>query len=156
MSDLRIIEATTTQHIEAARELFQEYAASLDFELCFQNFEAELTDLPGAYAPPRGCLLLALKGESVAGCVALRPLAPGICEMKRLYVREAWRGHGVGLALCKAIVQRGQALGYNSMCLDTVATMQSAISLYEGLGFREIEAYYPNPLKDVRYFELVW
>jgi ribosomal protein S18 acetylase RimI-like enzyme len=153
---IQIIEATTPEHIAAARRLFEEYAATLDFELCFQNFAAELEALPGAYAPPRGCLLLACAGNEVAGCVALRPLELHICEMKRLYVREAWRGCGVGRALGAAIVQRAQQRGYKAMRLDTIATMRPAISLYKALGFQEITAYYENPLQDVCYFELAW
>ena len=145
--------ATSDADIDAARALFEEYAASLDFELCFQDFQAELDALPGDYAPPTGDLLLAEVDGDIAGCVAVRELDEGVCEMKRLYVRPAFRRSGVGRALAARIVERGRDLGYNIMRLDTVETMHAARALYRDLGFRETDAYYHNPLPDVVYME---
>ncbi len=145
--------ATSAADIDAARALFEEYAAALDFELRFQDFQAELNTLPGAYAPPTGDLLLAEMDGDVVGCVAVRQLDEGVCEMKRLYVRPGFRRHGIGRALAVRIVGRGRALGYQTMRLDTVETMHAARALYRDLGFRETDAYYHNPLPDVVYME---
>ena len=145
--------ATSAADIDAARALFEEYAAALDFELCFQDFQTELDALPGAYAPPTGDLLLAEVDGDVVGCVAVRQLDEGVCEMKRLYVRPDFRRHGIGRALAARIVGRGRALGYQTMRLDTVETMHAARALYRDLGFRETDAYYHNPLPDVVYME---
>jgi ribosomal protein S18 acetylase RimI-like enzyme len=142
------------------RTLFEEYAASLGFSLCFQDFDRELAELPGDYAPPRGVVLLADEDDACVGCVALRPIhlsdqrAAPACEMKRLYVRPAGRGTGVGRQLCEHLIGFARAAGYRRMLLDTVATMHAAIGLYRALGFVEIAAYRHNPLPDVRYFEL--
>lgn len=145
--------ATSTADLDAARALFEEYAASLDFELCFQDFQTELDALPGDYAPPTGDLLLAEVDDEIAGCVALRKLDEGVCEMKRLYVRPDFRRSGVGRTLAEHIVERGRDLGYRIMRLDTVQTMHPARALYRDLGFRKTDAYYDNPLPDVVYME---
>lgn len=150
---LTIRPARTEGDLEDVRALFREYAASLDFDLCFQDFDAELEALPGAYAPPDGTLLLAEVGPHVAGTVAVRKLADNVSEMKRLYVRPAFRREGVGRALAEAIIDETRALGYEHMRLDTVASMHAARALYTSLGFSETEPYYANPLPDVVYME---
>ena len=140
--------------MDEVRDLFLEYGRSLNFDLCFQGFEQELASLPGCYAEPAGRILLAVNGDESAGVVALRPLKAGICEMKRLYVRPRWRGRDVGGRLARAVVDEGRRLGYRAMRLDTHDSMQAAIALYRGLGFREIPRYYDNPLAGIHYFEL--
>jgi putative acetyltransferase len=136
--------------LEEVRTLFREYATSLPFALDFQDFDRELADLPGAYAAPRGALLLA-RG---AGCVGLRPLEETTCEMKRLYVRPSVRGTGLGRRLAEAVVAEARRLGYAHMRLDTVPGMDSAQTLYERLGFHEIPPYRPNPIQGARFLEL--
>jgi ribosomal protein S18 acetylase RimI-like enzyme len=151
---MNIVRATTPEHIAAVRTLFREYENFLNVDLCFQGFEDELAGLPGKYAPPEGALLLALQGADVCGCVALRKLEPGVCEMKRLFVRPKYRGLGLGQALAKAIIAEAVAKGYAAMRLDTLAQLTEAIQLYEHLGFQEIASYYDNPLPGVSYWEL--
>jgi ribosomal protein S18 acetylase RimI-like enzyme len=151
---MRVVDGHTDDRIPAVRALFEEYAASLEVDLSFQDFESELAELPGDYVPPAGRLLLALEGDEAAGCVALRPYEPGVCEMKRLYVRPAFQGTGVGRRLANAIVEAGREAGYGSMRLDTLPTMGAARRLYRSLGFEEIEAYRPNPVHGTTYFEL--
>lgn len=157
---MKIVQAVSVNQIEAVRRLFEEYAASLGFSLCFQDFDKELANLPGEYAEPEGRLLLAyLDYEHAsylpAGCVALRKLEPGICEMKRLYVNPGSRGEGVGRALAERVIAEARALGYRRMRLDTVADkMQTAVAMYRRLGFREIPPYRENPMAHTLYMEL--
>ncbi|MBM3314944.1 GNAT family N-acetyltransferase [candidate division WOR-3 bacterium] len=139
---------------DSARGLFREYADALGFDLCFQGFEEELASLEVQYARPGGALLLAYDSGSPAGCVGLRRFEPGVCEMKRLYVRPQYRGRGVGRALAEAAVAEARALGYGAVRLDTVPWMTEAIALYESLGFTDIPPYRPNPIAGARYLEL--
>jgi GNAT superfamily N-acetyltransferase len=149
-----VVTADDPDGLDQVRGLFGEYAASLGFDLCFQNFAEELASLPGAYAPPDGRLLLLRDAESAAGCVALRRLADGICEMKRLYVCPGARGKGYGRALAERALQEAAALGYRTMRLDTVSPwMDAAITLYEALGFRRIAAYCHNPMSGAVFME---
>lgn len=152
----RIRPAESEADLTHIRALFSEYAESLDFDLCFQDFETELATLPGRYAPPSGELLLAVDGEEVQGCVALRRLDGDICEMKRLWVRPRFRGSGLGRQLAKAIIEEGRRIGYTTMRLDTVASMSSAISLYRSLGFVETPPYTDNPIPGALFMELRW
>lgn len=150
-----IAEARTPDEIAQVKALFLEYAASLGFSLCFQSFDQELAELPGMYAPPEGRLLLALVDGRPAGCVGLHKLEAGICEMKRLYARPAFRGQHLGRALAERVIADARAMGYERMRLDTVAAaMQAAVALYRRLGFREIAPYRPNPQPSVLYMEL--
>lgn len=152
---VRLLDAQFLRDRDLVAALFVEYGESLGFELCFQGFDQELAGLPGAYAAPRGCVLLAELDGEVVGCVALRPLGDdGACEMKRLYVKPAHRGLGAGRMLAEAIVERARSIGYQSMRLDTIGNMHAAIAIYERMGFVVIEPYYNNPLADVVYMEL--
>ncbi len=138
-----------------ARELFLEYANSLGFSLCFQSFDKELAGLPGDYAPPNGRLLLASIGGETAGCVALHKLESDICEMKRLYLRPKFRGHGLGLALVERVLSEARSIGYRRMRLDTVEpAMKDAVAMYRRFGFREIPPYRENPIEGAMYMEL--
>ncbi len=150
---MKIIQAQTADEIEAMRTLFREYQRSLGVDLCFQGFEEELATLPGRYAPPSGRLLLALEGTHVAGCVALRALEDGVCEMKRLFVRPAHRGQGLGFRLAMQMVNEATALGYAVMRLDTLETLTRAMHIYTAMGFQRRAPYYANPLPGVVYWE---
>ena len=148
-----IREAHYQPYLDEVRMLFEEYEAELDFDLCFQHFQEELDGLPGAYAPPEGCLLLAEQEGQAAGCVALRKLEEGVCEMKRLYVRPAFRGHTIGRLLTEAVIGQARGLGYDALRLDTVPSMERARALYARLGFREIAPYCLNPIEGAIYME---
>jgi ribosomal protein S18 acetylase RimI-like enzyme len=150
-----ILQAKSKGHIEQTRQLFLEYAESLGFSLCFQSFDKELAGLPGDYSPPNGRLLVAEHEGKIAGCVALHKLSDGVCEMKRLYVRPAFRGKALGRALAERVIEEARAIGYTQMRLDTVVgKMDSAIALYRRLGFREIPPYRENPIPGAIYMEL--
>jgi len=149
-----IRKANGPRDMETARILFREYADSLGIDLGFQNFESELAELPGKYADPAGCILFAVAKDQVAGCVALRPLAEGICEMKRLYLRPAFRGTGLGRLLATRVMEEARGMGYNAIRLDTMRSlMKGAIGLYRDLGFREIAPYCENPMPDAMFME---
>jgi putative acetyltransferase len=149
-----LTDAATDEDLTIIRYLFREYAATLGFDLCFQDFNAELAGLPGDYAPPRGRLILARCSAEPAGCIALRPLADDICEMKRLYVRPHYRAHHLGRLLSESIIVTAREAGYRAMRLDTVPGMLKAITLYRSLGFREIPPYRHNPIEGALFFEL--
>lgn len=152
---MRLVQAGTSDQIEEARKLFREYETGLGISLCFQNFAQELANLPGDYQPPDGRLFLCESDGLVAGCIAMRNLKPGICEMKRLYVRPEFRGKGLGKSMVTAIIHEGRELGYERMRLDTLpGRMDEAIALYRTIGFKEIEPYYQNPSPETLYMEL--
>jgi ribosomal protein S18 acetylase RimI-like enzyme len=156
---MKVVAASTQEHIEEARRLFVEYAGSLGFSLCFQGFDRELEELPGEYAPPGGRLYLAVadsgQGPVTAGCVALRQMADGVCEMKRLYVCPQFRGQGAGGALVDEVIRAARELGYRRMRLDTIGPrMKEAVALYRSVGFREIAPYRENPIAGALYMEL--
>ena len=140
--------------IPVVRELFKEYAAGLNIDLCFQHFDRELATLPGDYAEPRGRLLLAFVNREVAGCIGLRPMEDGGCEIKRLYVRPAFRRHGLGRRLVEQTLKEAAQIGYRVVRLDTLREMKSAIALYAGLGFKEVAPYRPGEPEGICYFEL--
>lgn len=150
---MEAIQARSAQDVEQVSELFREYETSLGIDLCFQGFEQEVVGLPGAYAPPRGRLLLAVDAGRPAGCVALRPLGPDACEMKRLYVRPAFRRFGLGRALAQALIDRAIEAGHSAMLIDTLDDMEAARGLYESLGFEEIAPYYFNPIAGAHYLK---
>jgi putative acetyltransferase len=156
---LRIVPALSEGTLLQARNLFREYASTLGVEVCLEDFERELASLPGLYAPPGGRLLLAMQEsaegpEEAIGCAALRGLEPDACEMKRLYVRPAFRGNGAGLELVRSLIAEARSIGYKRMLLDTLPTMKEAHLLYRRLGFREIPAYQENPIPEALFFEL--
>lgn len=153
-----VMQADGAAALDAARAIFREYAEGLGVDLCFQDFEAELASLPGDYAPPGGALLLALVDGQLAGCGALRPLPevdyPNACEMKRLYVRRAFRGFGLGRLLAQALIDRATQAGYSTLLLDTLDDMEAARGLYGSLGFEEIPPYYFNPVPGAHYLKV--
>jgi len=154
MDPLTDIQVQTPAHIEIARELFLEYQRSIGIDLCFQNFSKEVANLPGEYAPPEGRLLLSFVGDTVGGCVALRKIEGRTCEMKRLYVRPAFRGKHIGRHLAEKVIQEARTAGYAAMRLDTLPVMTEAIALYRSLGFQPTEAYRINPHPGAIYMEL--
>ena len=153
---LEIISASSDEDVAEAKTIFREYEQWLGMSLCFQSFEQELADLPGKYSPPDGRLYLARFGGETAGCIALRKLEEGVCEMKRLYLRENARGKGVGVALIEKLISDAGEIGYSRMRLDThPPKMGKAVELYRSHGFYEIPAYYDNPHENVLFMEKV-
>jgi putative acetyltransferase len=152
---LRIVAAAAGDRLSEVRILFEEYAASLGIDLDFQDFSAELRDLPGDYASPAGRLLLAQWHGETAGCVALRQLGDGICEMKRLYVRPRFQGLGIGRALAQAVINEARTIGYARLRLDTLPSMTRARTMYAALGFQEIAPYRYNPIEGTAFMELL-
>ena len=154
---IELLTPATTALIDASRVIFREYAAQLGIDLCFQNFDAELAGLPGEYAMPKGALLLAFVNGEVAGCGALRALTDvdyaNACEMKRLFVRPAFRRFGIGRLLTQALMDRGVQAGYSNLLLDTLDDMEAARGLYASLGFEEIPPYYFNPIAGAHYLK---
>jgi len=151
---IEIVQAQSEQDIAMVRALFTEYADSLGIDFYYQEFEQELAGLPGKYAPPAGILLIAREGGEVVGCAALRKIDDGIGEMKRLYLRPAFRGKGVGRDLALTIIAEARKIGYGRLRLDTLPKLSEARKLYHSLGFKEIEPYAYNPIEGVVYFEL--
>ena len=153
---VEIFQGVNSEDIDDARAIFREYEQWLGMSLCFQSFEEEVADLPGKYSPPSGRLYLArVHGETV-GCIALRPIEEGICEMKRLFLRDSARGKGIGVALIEKVISDAVEIGYERMRLDTYPPkMGKAVSLYEAHGFYEIPAYYHNPHDGVLFMEKV-
>jgi GNAT superfamily N-acetyltransferase len=151
---IQIVPARFPEDADAVRSILVEYAQSLGFELCFQGFQAELDSLPGRYSPPSGRLLIANTPSGLAGVVALRDLGSGSCEMKRLYIRPAHRGRGLGRRLCESLIAEAHRIGYRAMKLDTVPQMHDAQRLYDRLGFRDTPPYCENPVPGARFMEL--
>ena len=152
---MKLIKVASESDLREARALFLEYVSSLGFDLSFQGFDEEIARLPGEYSQPDGCILMAYEDSNVAGCVALRKLADGVCEMKRMYVRPTFRGKGIGRALALEVIHIARNSGYGRMRLDTMPFMREAIELYRRLGFRKIEAYRYNPLEGALFMELL-
>ena len=151
---LKIYPVKIQKDLEIAKQLFVEYADSLGFDLGFQDFEEELVNLPGDYASPEGCLLIAKYDGEIAGCVALRKLSDGVCEMKRLYVKQKFRGLKIGKALCEAVIQQGRKEGYDCILLDFISPRATAKSLYESLGFKKTGPYEEIPIAGAVFMEL--
>ena len=157
-SQIKLVTPVTPDEFQVTRLIFEEYAQQLGVDLCFQNFEAELSDLPGDYAQPQGALLLALVDGELAGCCAMRQLIssdyPNACEMKRLYVRSSYRRLGLGRQLAEAILDAARVAGFHHMLLDTLTEMESARALYQDLKFEEIPPYYHNPIAGAHYLKV--
>ena len=155
MQMIEILQAETSEQIEAAKKLFREYEKWLGLDICFQGFEEELAALPGNYAKPGGRLFIASVDGKIAGCIALRKFEENICEMKRLYLRDNFRGSGLGNKLIEKLIEEANLIGYKKMRLDTLpGKMNKAVRLYESHGFRQIPAYYHNPYSETLYMEL--
>ena len=153
---MKLIQVQSEEEVQRARELFEEYAMWLGIDLCFQNFDKELAELPGEYVPPSGCLLLATENDQTSGCVALRRIGEGVGEMKRLYVRPEFRGQGLGRNLIGAVIEAAREIGYHAIRLDTLpGKMDQAIAMYRSFGFKNIEPYYNNPVPDAAFMELL-
>ena len=153
--DISLTHVQSGPALEDIRALFLEYARGLNFNLCFQNFDRELEELPGAYGLPHGRLILCEVDGRPAGCIAVKPLEAGVCELKRLFVRPEFRRMKLGLKLTQHIIDEARSIGYTVMRLDTIrGTMDNAIALYESVGFSEIPAYYHNPIPNAFYMEL--
>jgi ribosomal protein S18 acetylase RimI-like enzyme len=148
------MQVVSGEDVELARALLLEYASSLNASLSYQNFESELSSLPGEYSPPKGALLIALENDQLAGCVALRRLTEDKCELKRLYVRPDLRRKGLGKSLVQSAIDQGREIGYVHLRLGTLSTMKEALSLYRSLGFREIKPYKVTPLRSAVFMEL--
>jgi putative acetyltransferase len=146
--------SVTEKDFADAKELFLEYKETLNFDLCFQKFSEEISDLPAQYSEPKGCIILCYENDKPIGCVGLRKFAEGVCEMKRLYLRKEARGKGIGRILAEKIIDKAKGLGYKKMQLDTLEKMKEAIPLYKSMGFKEISPYRYNPLDGVVYMEL--
>jgi putative acetyltransferase len=144
----------TIDELEEVRDIFIEYADFLQVDLCFQDFEKELQTLHEVYFPPMGCIILAKEGKQVIGCIALKPIGEGVCEMKRLYVRPEARGKALGKQLVEELIDFAKKAKYKTMKLDTISSLKEAINLYQSKGFVKTEAYVYNPLSDVLYFIL--
>lgn len=157
---MNLMQVKSDQDVQEARGLFQEYAAWLGINLCFQNFDKELAELPGDYVPPSGRLFLAIENDQIVGCVALRKIGDAkngeaVCEMKRLYLRPNFRGQGLGRTLAEGVIAAAREIGYARMRLDTLpGRMDRAIAMYRSLGFKEIEPYYDNPVEGAAFMEL--
>ena len=151
---INIVSATKAEDVARAKELIEEYVLSLSIDLSFQNFANEMATFPAKYSPPRGRVLVARWGDSIVGCVALRDLGEGLCEMKRMYVQPSSRGKGLGRALAKAVIDEARRIGYARMRLDTNPSLHAAIHIYVSLGFKDIDPYEFNPVEGARYFEL--
>lgn len=151
---LRSIDVKSSADVDLARDLFREYQSSLGIDLCFQEFDKELAELPGEYSPPDGRLILGYWASDLAGCVALRKIDDATCEMKRLYVRPAFRGKKIGRTLAEIIIGEARRMGYARMRLDSLPSMKEAIALYRSLGFRVIGPYRYNPIEGSMFMEL--
>jgi len=151
---IEYVHVESEMHLDCIRKLFREYVASLGFELDFQDYEKEFTELPGEYAPPDGRLILALVEREPVGCIGIRKIDETTCEMKRMYVKPGFRGKGIGRRLAGIVIEEARKIGYKTMRLDIIASMKEAISLYRSLGFREIAPYRYNPIERATFMEL--
>lgn len=151
---IEYVHVESKEHLDHIRELFSEYVHSLNFKLSFQDYENELAELPGEYAPPDGRLVLAIVDGDAVGCIGLRKINDTICELKRMYVRPDFRGKGIGRSLAEIVIEEARKIGYKAMRFDTIDTMKEAISLYRSFGFKEIDPYRHNPMEGAMFMEL--